>query len=483
MSARVLIALLLASCAHAPTHPLPSVLRCPAAGGPPWIELSSAHFHLRTDLSEDRGREVLLEFEKRFAATASLVDGYIPGGPSPGETDLVAFANVADFRRLIPDAGGIFRITDDRETPMIVLPASQAARRAHVAAHELIHRFLYRRAGDVPPWFNEGFAQYPNGYRLSDDYLKHIPSVSELVHGTASTFANDWGNNHVGAWALFEWLADGMPAQRDALHAFARDLVSNRDPLEAFAARIGKPEVLEPAFRDHLHALVAAKEAITSEPPAVDAGVLNGTRVLGEAELHFLWATVSRKYADIQVEDMRAHAKDSPLLHWLLAYLAESKGDYVTADDELDRSVALAPAEHRWRFERTIIRADRILDGRQPGASPASMLDELAAVARETENPRLLNSVAWVYAKLHRPDLGMPLARRAVATRPENGAYLDTLALLYYENRQVTDALRTQEEAVARASHWGRPSRGLTDRLTLYREEERAAFPDSSPQR
>lgn len=53
--------LLLAACGHTGYR---APLTCPERGGPQWIELRSAHFRLRTDLSPRQARLALSEYEQ-----------------------------------------------------------------------------------------------------------------------------------------------------------------------------------------------------------------------------------------------------------------------------------------------------------------------------------------------------------------------------------------------------------------------------------
>ena len=458
------------SCAHAPTPSPPPTFRCPAVGGPVWSELVSPHFRLRTNLPADQARATLHDFEKRFAPTAARVSAFVPGDALPADTDVIVFARDEEFRALISWAQGVFMTTDDRGMPVILLPASSLA--SDGFQHELVHRIEHCRLAGAPMWFSEGLAWFATGgRRVTVDDSKAALSVAEIVRGSITRY-NSFGFE-LSSWIVFDGLARGTAAQQEGLRAFVRDLAAHRDPIAAFVDRIGNPATLEPAYRAQLKSLMAA--SATPSPPSVaaplaDVDVEIRVRALDETELHYLWATMSSRRTEVELENMRAHAGDSALLHWLRARMVEAHQDYVAADDELDRAVALAPAEPRWRFERTAMRANRILRGRVPGAKLGPLEGELAVVARQSDEPRLLNTVAWLYGILRRPNLGLPPARRAVAARPENGDYLDTLALLYFQNQQPVDAVRTQEEAIARLSQRGRLSAAVLDRLAMYRD-------------
>src|SRR5258708_2945470 len=58
-----------AGCAHSPFR---ATLSCPRHGGPPWSELLSPHFRLRTDLGEKDARTLLQKSEQIYAAFEDL---------------------------------------------------------------------------------------------------------------------------------------------------------------------------------------------------------------------------------------------------------------------------------------------------------------------------------------------------------------------------------------------------------------------------
>src|SRR5947207_12296891 len=74
------VALALAGAASACGHLPP----CPAAGGPAWTELQSAHFRLRTDESPAAARAALADFEHLEAALL-----FVFGAPSDLDTGRV----------------------------------------------------------------------------------------------------------------------------------------------------------------------------------------------------------------------------------------------------------------------------------------------------------------------------------------------------------------------------------------------------------
>src|SRR4051812_46108115 len=69
-------------------------LTCPAKGGAPWTELTSAHFVLRTDTEPAEARAMVARFESLWAALAYVMKR--PPG-ARGKLDVVRFQRHHDF--------------------------------------------------------------------------------------------------------------------------------------------------------------------------------------------------------------------------------------------------------------------------------------------------------------------------------------------------------------------------------------------------
>lgn len=68
-----------------------------------------------------------------------------------------------------------------------------------------------------------------------------------------------------------------------------------------------------------------------------------------------------------------------------------------------------------------------------------------------------LNQLAWLLHEQGRLPEGLPLVRLAVQLRPDNAAYLDTLAVLLCKEGQSTEAVQWMERAAERAPRQFRP--------------------------
>ena len=107
---------LLSGCAHVAPE-------CATHGGTPWLEVSSQHFVVRTNLSADEARGTVVQLER---ARASLLAVYPNGGAEKDPLEVVVFTSPAQLQDLSGDALLDGALVHDWRGPML-LTASTAA--------------------------------------------------------------------------------------------------------------------------------------------------------------------------------------------------------------------------------------------------------------------------------------------------------------------------------------------------------------------
>ena len=136
----------------------PAIPLLPSRGGPAWLEVTSEHFTLWTDASDERGREIVREMERRRQVILSAMGQ--PG--SRGARALViAVRNVKERAVYLPldfiaVAWGPNNLTAQ---PGILLAANDNDR-DHVVNHEMAHVISFDVITDQPAWLSEGIATY-----------------------------------------------------------------------------------------------------------------------------------------------------------------------------------------------------------------------------------------------------------------------------------------------------------------------------------
>jgi tetratricopeptide (TPR) repeat protein len=155
-----LLAACIAGCAHptsASREGRGSGFRCPARGGPAWLEASSEHFLVSADLT--RG-EIISLARQLEEVRGAIVEGLFPGERRrvDGRARLVAFRHERDFDEFAPPELTAFLWPSGLGDHVIVISIEASLDRRQVVAHELTHHLLRQVYPRQPRWFGEGFA-------------------------------------------------------------------------------------------------------------------------------------------------------------------------------------------------------------------------------------------------------------------------------------------------------------------------------------
>jgi hypothetical protein len=470
-----LLVLLVAGCSH--LH----VLVCPRNGGPVWSELTSPHFDLRTDVPIAEARQTIAEYETIYAQFGQVIDRYVPNGPVPDRTEVILFARKADLAALQSEVSGWMSLESDRGRPTIVLAAGSDQRETF--QHELCHRVMVRRLRTIPAWIDEGLADYlssvrvvngqfelgfiPHGRKLDSSWLQYLPVPDRIVRVSSYEFHHpSWIDVYYpAAWLLVHFFAT-HDEWEPHLIAYIKDIAEGTEKMDAFAQRFGTTEALLQPFRAHFALVTEHPERISVRrfpAPVVEPPALSVERLLGEEEIHLMWAAASHRGAEDQFDQIEAHVGDVPSIHLERARRAAYFHYIDTMQEELRKMEALASGSRHWQEQRT-----KFLIANSELEELPKLQAQVEQLATETDRPDLLNSAAWYYARLKKPFLGLPLAQRAAELVPESWKILDTLALLQYESGDRKAAIATQQEALARIPDGHRIPPEVIDRLRMY---------------
>ena len=137
----------------------PKLPPLPSAGGPRWIELTSAHFRFFTDGTEDQARRVVKQMED----VRSVIYGAVfPDAPPGGQTVVIALHAGDEASIFVPRNHSAFAVPPNGSPlrgPLIVMPIDTTGH-AETATHELAHALSSNAIHDQPRWFAEGLATY-----------------------------------------------------------------------------------------------------------------------------------------------------------------------------------------------------------------------------------------------------------------------------------------------------------------------------------
>lgn len=134
----------------------------PATWAQQWSQVQSPHFTVYTDAGEKRGREVALRFEQIHDAFGVILQKVRVNSPVP--LTIIAFRNNKELSAFAPkyrgktvQLAGFFQQGGDRDFIMVDLSSEGGW---HVVYHEYGHLLVHTNLPPVPPWFDEGFAEY-----------------------------------------------------------------------------------------------------------------------------------------------------------------------------------------------------------------------------------------------------------------------------------------------------------------------------------
>ena len=247
------------------------LLAAPAA----WVEVRSAHFRLVSDAGAEEARRVASELEKIRAVYQSVV------GPEPEPVDPIlvfAAADAEGFEALLPakwreEGGrrwaGLFLEAPSGYTLLLRLDL-RGDLRFRTVYHEYFHYLTRQNVGRLPPWLNEGLADYWATIDIRDeeilvgrpdyDYLALLKRKGQLPLETLFAAGNDSPHYrreetmtlfYAQSWALTHFLQSDEGRRRE-LTAYVSRLGGGDDALQAARETFGDLGELAEALRRYM---------------------------------------------------------------------------------------------------------------------------------------------------------------------------------------------------------------------------------------
>lgn len=487
------------ACGHARTPTFTG----PEEGGPPWVEVRSPHFVIRSDMPIADVRLLIADYERIYGALEDLV---FAGVQVPAiRTSVLALRRGAEFSAL--GMGGVKAVyirrfyNDDERIPALIVEGRHNGPAARLLLqHELTHRFLYHYLPGAPAWFGEGFAIYVStmsferkGVKLGrtlpqlffrDDHswdavgprwravvsapISAIPTVAGLLRSGPGEFRLRYHNPlfreedarrvfayHAGAWSLVHVLRHAREAYWAALQRYTEALSAGATPEHAWARSFGAlpPGQLEADYQAFLRRRETPFFMYPDYQPRAAEIEVEGT--VPPAHVHLLWAALMPWRSKSVIERARreiaianALAPDDPEVLLWRARLARRDGRLDLAAHALRLALKLSPDDERALLER--FEVEQELVARQPPASrDYTDLDaRVPELLRHAASAGSLHAVARYLEQRQRHAEALPAAESAVAVDYACFPCLDTLAALYARAGRRELAYRTQLRAL-----------------------------------
>jgi tetratricopeptide (TPR) repeat protein len=385
----------------------------PAHGGPPWSEVTTRHFVLRTDHDPETAGRAAANLERMFSLVSDLA---FESRDLPAMKVEVTYfrrsdeAEVVARRRGLGPRSGFFlagRRFDFERERMAVLSGDLTEDTRALMQHELGHFFIDYYYPQAPTWLHEGLALYIEAIQLDKGLATFgaLPSsfvfykgswwvscsvtgcrsqipvsdatpVSQLLvmpyedfHGKQindrfspeyAETAREETTHYASAYALVRLLLEN-PTFRPAAESYFARLRSGEHSTEAWRETVGRlpPATLEAEFRASLAPISIILRQTRYDPPASPP---ERVRILSEGETRMSWAR---------------------LWDW------DSEEGRRGAGAELDG----APSDQQASVEGVLVRAGWLASGKQTAAAK-DMLQQ--ALARSPDQPRLLTSLLQI---------------------------------------------------------------------------------------
>jgi tetratricopeptide (TPR) repeat protein len=244
-----------------------------------WLEVRSPHFRVATNGSEKDARRVADQFE-RMRAVFQLVFPALRVDPASPIVVLAA-RNKKSFESLLPPSmlmkgaaplAGLFQSGPEKNYVLLRLDAT-GKNPYHTLRHEYTHVLLAQSPVALPPWLDEGLAEYYGNSEIEQKVVKlgkpnrsHVQLLLRtrllpLRQLFAVTHSSPYYNEdnkvtlfYAESWALVHMLvAESLSQKRNPLAEYLNNLQLNLDPQAAALRAFGDPKALQDRLQEYIH--------------------------------------------------------------------------------------------------------------------------------------------------------------------------------------------------------------------------------------
>jgi hypothetical protein len=335
-------------------------------GAGAWIRIASPSIEIFSDSSEKTALAVLHRFEtlhRVFDESRSVI--------SPAPVRVFIFSSRRDFLdyEINRAASGFYQSVDGRD--LIVAFEDTGLRR--IASHEYLHMVIRHSSALLPPWLDEGMAEFYSTLAISATKMRVgeiIPSHLSLLASGHWLRAEDLalGNHSDGpifyaeSWALVHMLTLS-PAWKGGMPQFVRLLNDGQAPQQAFTAAFGKSmEDALTALRPYLR---SPKNMTMPSPPMDEAETHEVTRLTPvDATLALAELALGTRHLELARSLFLRAAKNSPQSPAAvsgLGSLALAEHRKADAQREFERAIAMGYVDPSAYFELAILKNDNAL--------------------------------------------------------------------------------------------------------------------------
>jgi hypothetical protein len=476
-----------------------SRLEKPSQSGARWIELSSQHFTLATDLDASEATRTIRTFELAYALLARVVFG---DEPAPDfRTEVLAFRSEGEVREFLPaplSGRYMTRLANDIEpSPTMVVYGKLSPANRILFVHELAHRFNHVALGSMPVWFNEGLAQFYSTVRgdltqpqvgaLDPDAgfasgsvwsdpshiifqgalidIADVPRPSRLMRlDRAGFYAGDldrpressrlaqeaMSRNYAAAWALVHMLMSTESPEAASFQRVLRQAARTKNASAALEQASLDPVALDRQFDAYLKKAIPWREHHEGLPPVL--GEVR-QRELGEAATLVRWArlaSLASPQGERFMRDAVAAAPEDPEVEFWFGRFEMVRGKPKVAERWLEAARAREPGNPAYQLALVALYFAERGGSWSSGDHDERLEEAMARLTKVARTPAELGTVAGFNILQGHADVALPLAARACEAGPDCWECFHSYALASYETEDAARALELERAALER---------------------------------
>ena len=444
-----------------------------------WIKVKTPNFNLIGNAKEKEIRAVATKLEQ-FRATFRALFPKAKFNQTI-ETNVVVFKNKSSYKPFLPKRAdgkadkwiaGYFQSGED--VNYITLSTAGAKEDIYgTIFHEYVHFLMNTNFGRsvVPPWFNEGLAEYYQTFSVAKNNLKvnlGIPQENHVLflrrskliplqdffkidnrslHATGRTSRSIF---YAQAWALIHYLT--LTNQSNNLSKFLGEVMNDVEPEEAFQRTFGYDyKILEKNLRKYVRRSVFQYQTPSLKKPLVFDDQMTVTP-LSESEANaylgdLLYHTHEYNDAEIYLKKSLELDPKNSLANTAFGLVKMRQGRYEEAKSYLEKAVAFGQKNHYAYYNYAYVLSRESYDefgfvSSFPEEKEKKMLAALEKAIRLNSSFTPSYALfAFIY-QVNDKDMNVAVAflKKALSLQPGNQQYALRIAQIYLRQKKYVEA-------------------------------------------
>lgn len=452
-----------------------------------WINVRSKNFNLIGNAGEKEIRGVATKLEQ-FRETFRLIFPKVKFD-APIQTNVVVFKSASSYKPFKPkradgkiseNVAGYFQAGEDLN--YITLSTEGGKQETYgIIFHEYIHFLLNTNleSFNIPPWFNEGLAEYYQTFKIEDDQKAILGDIqpnhllllqqSKLIplktFFEIDNYSLRQNGNHsrsifyAQAWALIHYLNQANDGKnRDGLDKFLNLILNKTEPEKAFQQAFQTDfATMEKTLKKYVEqsrymaSVYTFQKKLTfdAEMTVVPLSEAEANAYLGDLLYH------THQYADAEPYLQKALALDanSTMANTSYGLVKMRQRKFDEARKYLEKAVASDGRNHfaHYNYAYVLSREDMNESGFVMGFAPekADLMRRSLSKAIEikpdfTESYRLLAFINLVNNE--NLDESIKLLQKGVSLQPGNQEYALLIAQIYMRQEKFAEAKQIAEK-------------------------------------